>query len=233
MNRDEIIEMVQKLTERKSENVLEPLTLYRHVLHQFCGEARFWWRKRSFSFNTVANTPQYDLSAVATTPDVSVLSAEEIIRIHYVSTTKTITELTPVFDDLTIAELIEQFDTPGLPGIWCFDGTDYKTIRLNMPNAAYKIRVFAWMMPNPATDDPSAVVPLVPPWLHKAIVHGMEAYIWRVSYGQQDERFVTAKAAYDQTVDMAKLRPRWSVQGNLQFISPESSVQTTGRGTAF
>ena len=226
MTRAEIIDLANGLTERKATGVLPLPLLYQHALQEFCGENRFWWRKRTFYFNTVAGTATYDLSSVALTPAQTELIAEEITRVVWVSSSD-LFELPPTFDDLTTIEDVEATAT-GQPSAYTFDLTDYKTLRIcPTPDAAYKIRMVAWMMPNPGTDSAIDAVPLVPPQFHRGIVHAMEKYIWRTVYGVEDPKTVTAQQAYDKVVQLAQMRPRFTTNYTQQFISSEDSIQST------
>lgn len=232
MTRTELIELVNQLTERKAESILSLPLLYQHVLQEFCGENRFWWRKRTVSFNTVVGQPQYDLTQVVTTPVLTDISIEETTRLSMVVNTTDLIELDPIFDDLTISEAIEDTGTTGPPNTYGFDATDWKTLRIMpIPDNVYKLRLVAWFMPNPATDSTSDAIPLVPPHLHRGIVHGMEKYIWRVVYGQEDPKTMTAQAAYDKAVAQAQIRPRFTTNYTSQLISQENSVQSTNNGS--
>lgn len=232
MTRSEILELVNQLTERKAEGILSLPLLYQHVLQEFCGENRFWWRKRTFSFATVGSTAQYDLSTITTTPTLTDISVEEVTRVTYIKDPSDLVELLPIFDDLTIMEALDISSSTGAPDTYTFDLTDYKTLRiLPIPDKAYTMRVVAWMTPNPATDSSSNAVPLVPPWLHRAIVAGMEKYIWRSIYGQEDPKFITASQAYDKAVAQAQIRPKFTTNYTAQLISGENSIQSTNLGT--
>ena len=234
MTRQEVLDLANQLTEHKAESVISLPLLYQHVLQEFCGENRFWWRKQRFSFNTAGGTPTYDLSTQASTYGLKDVAIEEVVKVYLLQdSAPTLVEVLPVFDDLTLIEAAES-TLQDQPGTYTFDLNDYKTVRLiDIPDKAYKIWVTAWMMPNPASDTTSDTVPLVPPWLHRAIVHGMEKYIWRVVYGQEDPKTLTAQAAYDKAIIQAQMRPRFTTQFTSQLISSEDAVRSTNGGSQF
>lgn len=231
MTRDEIIELVNQLTERKAENVISLPSLYQHVCQEFCAEFRFWWRKKSFSFNTVASQANYDLNTLAGLTDIEV---EEITKVLWVSAANGVVELDPIFDDQSIVEEIEFAAINaglGAPNTYTFDFTDWKTMRIQpVSDQPYKIRVVAWCTASPATDSTSQVVPLIPPRFHRGVVHGMEKYVWRVIYGQEDPRTATAELQYQKVVQQAQMRPRFTTNYTSQLISSEDSVQSTNNG---
>lgn len=143
-------------------------------------------------------------------------------------------ELDPIFDDQSIVEEIESSvlnATLGAPNTYTFDLTDWKTLRIQpIADTVYKIRIVAWMTASPATDSASDVVPLIPPRFHRGIVHGMEKYIWRAAYGQEDPRTVTAQMMFDKVVNQAQIRARFTTNYTQQLISGEDSVQSTNNG---
>ena len=231
MTISEIIDLANSLTERKSEKVISMPQLFTHVLQEFCGESRFWWRKKTFTFNTVASTGTYDLTSITTTPSLSGIAVEEITKVTYVRAYNDLAELYPIYDDETYIEIAEDNVTKDVPGRYLMEANNNQVLRIApLPAAIYKIRVTYWAMPNPATDGLLALasVPIVPPWFHRAIVHGMEYYIWRSIYGGSDDRTRTALMAYQKVVAYAQSRRRFSTNFSEQFISSEAGVQSTG-----
>lgn len=227
ITRSEIIELVKILTERKQETVFNYNLLFAHCMQEFCSETRFWWRKVTATFNTVNQTSQYDLSSIALTPALTGISFQELTKVYFVQTATSIIPLTPIFDDSAVTAQIEDTGSGGLPSIYTFDFTDYKTLRLNKPNGVYKIRLVGWGFPNPSSDTSDDSVPLVPPAHHRAIVHCMEKYIWRIIYGLQDPKFITAKAQYDDCVLDATMKKRFTTDYQEQFVSSEDAIRST------
>lgn len=161
---------------------------------------------------------------------------EEVTQVFWISAAFGVVALDPIFDDQSIAEQIEAGagvlnPVVGQPNTYTYDLTDWKTMRIQpISDQPYKIRVVAWMTANPATDSTSDVVPLIPPRFHRGIVHGMEKYIWRVVYGQEDPRTATAQMMYDKVVSQAQMRARFTTNYTQQLISGEDSVQSTNNG---
>ena len=230
MTKTQLIEQCNITTERKFEKygLKIPLLL---VLQDFCGRNRYWWRKWSFSFNTVLGTPTYDLSAITTTPSLTDISVEEITVLSMINA-GTVVELDPVFDDQTVNSMIEGYNINGTTGAvtpsrYTIDPNGYSGLRIDTPNGVYKLRASAWMMPNPATDSTSDAVPIVPPWHHKAIMAGMEAYVWKRIYGPEDSKFITANKEYEDAIILAQARPRFTTNYNQQFIGSGEAIRST------
>jgi hypothetical protein len=62
MNRSTVISMVQDLTEHRADERLDFNNLFNLRLVKFIQEEPFWWRKKIFSFTTVAGIPTYDFN---------------------------------------------------------------------------------------------------------------------------------------------------------------------------
>lgn len=142
---------------------------------------------------------------------------ENATRIH---------ELEPIFDDLSVIELIENA-TPGQPTSYTVDPNSYQTLRINLPAGAYTLRMTYWAMPNPATDDVSDAVPLVPKYLHYALVDRLEMDILRRLYGPQDAKYLAARADYEEEVLKAMAKNSFEASKVAQLVTRESAVRST------
>jgi hypothetical protein len=233
MTRSEIIELVKVLTERKLENVLNFNQLFTLVIQDFCGQNRFWWRQMSVAFSLVQGTAIYDTTSISATPDISQIAIEEITSVAIINQGSAPTELVPVFDPLTQMEMRAGLGPTGLvgqqakPGRYMIDFNDFKTLRFDTPDFAYSMLMTFWGMPDPRTESADDSVPLVPPWWHRALVHGMEAEIWRSVYGPKNQKYVTAKQQYQADVLLAQARPRYTTNFSQQMIPGERSIQST------
>jgi hypothetical protein len=234
MTRADIIELATVNTERKYEKVGNAQLAFAYVLQDFCGRNRFWWRQLYTTFQTVAGTQTYDLTSVTLSPALPEIAIEEITQIGLVSIGQNppIGYLSPIFDPETIIEMkqgvnINGLNVPAPPSRFAMDFNDYKTLLLDAPDGIYTLAVTGWAMPNPAKDSTNAAVPVVPPWHHKAIVDGMEAYIWSKIYGPQNDKYVTANAKYEASIALAQARPRFSTNYAQQLIQSEDAVRST------
>lgn len=238
MQRSEIIELCNQLTERKGEKQLNLQSLYRIVTQDICNRQRFWWRRLTFSFNLVVGQPTYDLTQVTPTPanaNVEILF-EEITKLSLLLSPNPLqlAQLVPVFDPETLVEMINNTSltsptsgNPNSPGGRYTMDVDYKTLRLDPPDNAYQAFIVGWAMPNPGTDSTNDNVPLIPPWGHKVIVSGLNAKIFKFAYGSKNPKTIDAQEEYEQGImDLTSKRqfdPNYRLQMNLN----ESAVRST------
>lgn len=228
MTKSEIIELANELTERKAEKILNLPLLFTHVIQDFCGRNRFWWRRMSVSFSTVLNTRTYDFTNATTFPSLTEINVEEIVKLVIVEATNPIktTELVPVFDDQTLIEM-QQNTQSGKPGRYTIDSNGNTVLRLDLPDGVYSMVLTFWAMPNPGTDTAVNTVPLVPVPHHKALVMGMEYRIWKSIYGPTDPKVVSAKDDYENAILLAQARPRFTTNFQQQLTATESAIRST------
>lgn len=222
MTRSELISKVNGKTENALVGQIDFNSLFLEVEQEFCAEHRFFWRKKRFTFPTVSGTDTYDLSdtaTVVTTPVNAGLFVEEITFVGVVNGTQ-IDTIDPIFDDQAIAEwsLDTSQDRPGLYTIETNTLTNSQSIRLHKtPNAVYTIHVASWMMPNAVSDSSDEAIYIVPPYLHHVLQAGLEREVWRLKYGQQDPKFMTASQLYEKKVAAAKIQQGFSADKTVQM----------------
>jgi len=173
----------------------------------------------------------YDLQTLATTPALGEIAVEEIVTLLLVlpkvSNVPQFAQLTPIFDDIGRVSILQNTQA-GQPGRYCFANNDYHNLTLDPSDAIYTIYLTAWGMPNPATEDDSDTVPLIPVWAHNAIVEGMVAYIWENAYGLRDERTVDYKQRYEASILNLQMRPQFTTDSNSQVINTsDSAIRST------
>jgi hypothetical protein len=233
MTRTELKLIVQKKTENKLVGQVDYDALISECEQEFCSEHRYWWRHKEFTFPTVAGTDTYDLSdtsVVVTTPTGAGPFVEEITHIT-MEDAGNIADLDPVFDDHTIAAW-DLETTQDKPGVWTISGrslTSTQILRLHkVPSGVFVMHVAAWMMPNPAVDTSDDVIYIIPPIWHHALQTCVEKEIWRMVYGEEDPKYVTALNLYNKKVAAAKKKPSFSTQRE-QFFSnqQEEAIRST------
>lgn len=222
MTRAELIAVVNKKTENALVGQLDFNQLFLDVAQEFCGEHRFWWRKKRFTLATAAGTALYDLTdtaGVVTTPQNIGPFAEEISFVGLVNGTQ-IDKLDPIFDDQAVSEWSLD-SSQDRPGVWTIDTsnlTNSQTLRLHKtPNAIYTLHVSAWMMPNAVSDSADETIYIVPPTWHHVLQIGMEREVWRLKYGEEDPKFGTAEKLYEKKVQAAIEQPSFSTERQVEF----------------
>lgn len=232
MTRSDIIELANQLTERKGERVLNLPLLFSHVLQDFCGRNRYWWRNFYATFSTVSGQQDYDMSDSAVfTPDLTEIAVEEITEVALISS-GVVTYLEPVFDPRTIIEMRQGFNQNGTsiagqPSRYTVDANGFNQLLLDQPDGIYSMAVTFWAMPNKKVDSVSDVVPLVPPQHHKAIVAGMEQKVWKRVEGVGSKQYLSAKQEYEDAIMLAQARPRFTTNYSQQLIPTDHAIRST------
>jgi len=235
MTRSDVIELANQLTERKAEKILSLPLLFAHVLQDFCGRNRYWWRNYYATFNTAPNVQDYDMTDAAVfTPDLSEIGVEEITQVGIIQggVTPPIAFLTPVFDPQTVIEMRSGINqngtaTPGTPSRYTVDANSYNQLLLDLPNGVYSMAVTFWAMPNPKKDSVTDCIPLVPPWHHKALVAGLVSLIWKRVEGIGSKEYITSKQEYEDYIVLAQARPRFTTNYSQQLIQSDHAIRST------
>lgn len=240
MQRSEIIELANQLSERKGERVLNLQSLYRFVVQDICKRQRFWWRRIRFSFTLSVGVPTYDLSTITTVPAnvMNETALDEITKFTLILTPSPlqVAEMSPIFDPEGIIELVNNttITSPSQGNVNAPGGrytlgadNDYHTLRIDPPDAAYTAYIVAWAMPNPGSDSTNENVPLIPPWGHNTIVHGLVANIFDFAYGSANQKTLTATAKYEQAILDLEQRRQFDPNYRLQMSLSETAVRST------
>jgi hypothetical protein len=235
MNRTQLIDFVKAETEHKMDTVVgfdwqEKLT---NVMQDFAQGYRYWWRKKRFTFVTAAATPTYDLTAITTTPTGAGVFVEEITAVVGLGGTSGNWTLNPVTDDEAIAGYVNDAVTADKPSVWMPEDNDLVNAQIlrfgPIPNGVYTLQVHAWMLPNPAQDSADDRIYIIPPWLHHVVQSGLETEVWRLTYGAEDARYVTAKQTYEAKKAQAKLKRSIDSSHAMQYKNfGNESVRSTG-----
>lgn len=230
MTRSDVIEQAQELTERRGERVLNMNVLYAQGLQKFLREKRFWWRRKTLSFTSQAGVALYDLSSSANgLPGATDL--EEIITVIRYTGPNDFLELDPLFEPIN-QEIARLDATPATdePSKFMIEPDTYQTLRLyNQPNGALQYVVPYWAIPNPPVDDTSDVIPLVPGYLHYALVDRLRRDIHLFLFGMESDKFKASDAEYQASLAQAEEKPAYSVRKAVELRSSEKAVRSSGR----
>ena len=240
MQRSEIINLANQLTEQKGTKVLDLPSLYRFVLQDICKRERFWWRRKQFSFTLSVGVPTYDLNAITTVPAgaLTELALDEITKFTLLLTQNPLqtVEMTPIFDPEGIIEMINNtaITPPGTGTVNAPGGrytlgadNDDHTLRIDPPDQAYTAFIVGWAMPNPASDSTNENVPLIPTWGHNTVVDGLVWKIFKFAYGSKNEKTIDALGAYEQGIQDLQQRRQFDPNYRLQMNLQEDAVRST------
>jgi len=234
MTRQEIFTLVNLLTENKGKPLAGQFpALFSFICQDICKRKRYWWRKITVSFQTTIGSvaTNYDLLSISTTPSISELVFEEISEIllmkQPIANNPQFSRLTPIFDGFGRASILQN-NIQGPPGRYGFINNDWHNLTLDPSDQAYTLYIDGWAMPNPATDSDVDTVPLIPPWGHNTIVHGMCMTIWGNAYGMSDSRAADYEEKYEQGINDLQMRAQFTSDSNVQLInSTEHAVRST------
>src|SRR6266536_5185899 len=134
-----IKELAKNRTDRRGEKTLDFDYELLAVLHSFCTAHQWYWRRLTSTVTTVANQAVYDL----TDPNIEV---EKILRADYISGQQK-SQLGLVIDPDAMVDMLEGFDAPAAPGRFMREPGTTNSIRINTPNAEYKLRFLFWAVP--------------------------------------------------------------------------------------
>lgn len=234
MTRSQLIEIVQADTEHKMDNVVgfDFQMKLTQVMQEFCAEFRFWWRKKNLSFSTAASTSTYDLTAITTTPAGAGIFVEEITNVSRIESSTQVCPLDPVTDDVSIAGYVND-TTTDKPSVWMPDYSSLSNVQVlrlgKVPNGVYLMHVYFWAIPNPVPDTSDDTIYIVPPFLHHAIQTGLEREVWRLAYGTQDPKYITAAQSYAKKVSAAKIKRSIDSSHVNKFINQDGeAIRSTG-----
>jgi len=206
------------------------LTLYRLVLQDIAKRERFWWRRVQVQFTLGVGTPTYDLTSITTVPAnaLAEIALDEINKFTLILTPSPlrVAELTPVFDAETLIEM-QNNTVNQAPARYTMDANDYKVIRIDPPDLAYKAYIVGRGMPNPPSDSVTETVPLIPPWGHNTIVAGLVWKIFKWQYGSKNDKTTDALAEYEQGIADLAQRKQFDPNYRLQMTLSEDAVRST------
>src|SRR5581483_6693352 len=148
-----IIELANKWTERKGKT-LDLNAEYMTAIQDVCAETRWWWRRKRFTFPTVAGTQTYDLTNASVIAN-PVNHFEKFLRDGarlYLSQSD-YNCLTPVFEETQQDQLL-QYPVPNqrpsqyfiVPGTLCTIAFD------SVPDGVYTFVGSYWAIPAYAPD---------------------------------------------------------------------------------
>jgi hypothetical protein len=204
-------------------------------LDELLSEKHYWWARKVFSFATVIEQQNYDLSLTgvgnANAPDL-----QEIEEIFLVNAAPILwpycvrpdflasQQIGAIYGNNAIAGLIPQTGYfIGLGG-----GADFQQFTLSgPPDSVYTIAGTYYAVPM-VTNISQDVIPLVPPNLHWGLIYMLERRVYEFLYGQEDPRFQMANSRYQQFVMSAARRKNFSQQAAVHVKTNRPAVGAHG-----
>lgn len=228
MSRQRIIQLADQRTGKIAQGKVNLDAEFVAVLQDFCGEYRWYWRRKSVGFDTVPGDPSYGLAAADNS--IPAVDCEQIIRVMAfgvpgTSASHPYKKLNPILDPEAQELAIYNEEIQGPPQNYFIDPGTSNVLRLApTPDDTYAMRVAYWAMPNLAFDDLSNDIPLVPGYLHRVLVKGLEAQIFRSVLGDKAPAYQVARGEYELLRDNAAMRREFTVEQGREWSNPENAI---------
>lgn len=207
------------------------------ALDEFTTEKHYWWRRKSASFQTVIGQQDYDLSSDATgsanAPDCEEIEEAFVVNADPQCHPK---HVNPLFSARQVLAAIYGTAVQPEPiphsGYFIVPG-EFQQLSLAAPaQSVYTIGFTYWAVPMIVSSDvDNDYVPLVPPYLHWGLTYMLERRVYEYLYGQDDPRFVTSNARYEQFKAAAARSKQFSSQEAIHSqVQGCAVVSAGGRG---
>lgn len=191
---------LMEIVKRRTKNVGKDLDLNAEFLlslQEFCGERKWFWRRKVIKFDTVAGTPTYDLSEII---DVWGAAIENYIKVKIVDPSSgKLCTLTAVHG-LDSQQNAMEDTTQAKPQHYFPDldtSSSSQVIRVTaVPDGIYPTRVSFWAVPVMVPAKQPNQIPLVPGHLHWLAALAFEKNILRACLGDEASEYMAASNAY-------------------------------------
>ena len=191
MTREEIVQAVQNITEGRITqlNVEAWLEI---ELSRIVNRKHYWWRRKNYTFNSVAGTATYNLAVDGTAPlNIADDFYQSSKLYRWVSNTERV-KIEWEGDASNILGMVYD-TTQGEPKIHTVEPGTTKVIRLGpVPNAVAQYVGLYYAGVNTKWSNPTDAIPLVPPEHHYVVLFAMVRRAFDYLYGQEDVRYVNA-----------------------------------------
>ncbi len=221
MTRTAIIDMANRRTKGIGAE-LDMNGEFMDALQSLCMEHWWWWKKKVVYWDTETGVSAYDLAEPES--PIYELDVHKVVGVFLYDASGCKTELTPIFDE---AAQIEMLQNPGSgkPGVYfIIPGTLNQVQLFPAPDQPYRVWFNFWAMPNMTVDRLDDKVPLVPGFLHRLLVLGMECNILRTT---DYKKFIATQALYDKKVEDADQAKNFADGDTTSWASEDTAIRST------
>ncbi len=177
------------------------------VIQDLCGLAKWEWRKRVADVPLASNTQIYDLSdATAVAPGFDMSNLETIETVQLIDENLDVSTLVKVVDHHEQGQVLVNTEQGKPKKYFAHPNHIYSLVIYPRADNVYStanLKIVYWAIP-PGPLDPngtlSAVVPVVPAYLHRSLIKGLEAQILRYTLGEANASYIAAQTEYTAQV---------------------------------
>jgi hypothetical protein len=194
------------------------------ALQELCGEQKWYWRRKSVSFQTEAGNPTYNVADII---EVDGPSIEQLIHVKIKDpSTGKLCQLSPIYDFDAQEDALECTQT-GQPGQYFIQPGTSTTIRLvNIPDAIYTIRPSFWAIPVALPEQLGNDIPLLPGHMHWILALLLERNIYRLRLGGEAPEMVTANGLYVAAISRSAVLKDFEDRGDWKNLNTPATRST-------
>jgi hypothetical protein len=238
----QLIELADRRTERRGSKLLDLQSEFLMALQEFCMEKRWPWRRRTTQLTTTAGSWEYDLTdpTNANVPDLHQFMQHGVKTYPNPGAPTSSLEITPLFErGLQDAAIFSARNYPlqfsGPPSQYFMMPGAFLVMALTpVPDQVYPISIGYWSVPNINEDSLPEAIPLLPAFLHHALLKKLEAQIFRFTLGEGTPKYQAAMSEYTALVNKYELsmgmtpgeQIDWSHDDN-EWSTDHSAIQST------
>lgn len=193
--RTQIKELADKRTERRGGKLdLDSEILL--AIQDICQDRKWWWRRKTVRFETAATTSEYDLSDTVLQAGDFQQFMKDGVKLFTAPDSFGIVE--PLFDIDKQDTALEMASTQsGTPCQYFMKPGEYLTLVLTpTPNGIWPVRASYWAVPDSTPDAQEEQIPLIPTWLHPALLSRLEARINKFTLGEGAALYTSSMTEY-------------------------------------
>lgn len=175
-------------------------------IQKIINKKRYWWRKKSFTFNSVAGTATYNLGKAGTGHLDKADDLAQLINLYRVESSGGVSKIYPQNNEDEIQKALAETDT-GEPSWYLIEPGTTKTLRLVLtPNAARTYRGLYWAGYNPSPSETGDTIPLIPETHHYVCLEALLRRVFLHLFGHKDARYIAQDAEYREALaDLAAI----------------------------
>jgi len=216
--RSQLIELAHSRTERRGRDLnLDAEILF--ASQEICCSRKWWWRRKVVTFATEINKAEYDLSTTAINAGDFQQFQKKGVKLY--DGTNCLGALDPEFDaDAQDLAIVMEDKKTGKPSRLFMKPGNYLTMVLTpTPDAVYTVLGSYWAVPDTTPDAQNEKIPLLPPFMHFALLSRLEARINKVLLGESSQPYTVSMQEFAAQMDVAAMNEDFA-EGRVRQSAP-------------